>query len=426
MEFKKIKNCVIMKNFKLKIIPIVFSIAFMGLRTHAQSLDSLLQLAVSQNSQLKSLELEYKAALAKADQMSQLPNPQIGVGIPILQPETRLGAQQVMVSASQIFPWFGTLKAKEEVAISMSTIRYEKMAALKLNLFYDVKSNYYQLKFIEEKQTLINKDILLLKTIEQLSLSKVESGNGSIADVLRVQLKIDELTNEIAILENAKYIASARINEITKRPFNDSIITNDDLLELPILVYDLATFQEEISKHHPLMQMLNAKIETSENRDIVEQATNKPALGLGIDYSMVGERTDANPINNGRDILIPRLMLSIPIYRKSFNASNQIESMNREALEWDKISLIDQMTRQLIEYKTAYDNAVLMLNLSEKQALTAQQTYEILLSNYSTNSTDFDDLLSIQSQLLKYNQQNINARLLANIAVAKIERLTNF
>ena len=118
-----------MKNFKLKIIPIVFSIAFMGLRTHAQSLDSLLQLAVSQNSQLKSLELEYKAALAKADQMSQLPNPQIGVGIPILQPETRLGAQQVMVSASQIFPWFGTLKAKEEVAISMSTIRYEKMAA---------------------------------------------------------------------------------------------------------------------------------------------------------------------------------------------------------------------------------------------------------------------------------------------------------
>jgi hypothetical protein len=84
------------------------------------------------------------------------------------------------------------------------------------------------------------------------------------------------------------------------------------------------------------------------------------------------------------------------------------------------------MTRQLIEYKTAYDNAVLMLNLSEKQALTAQQTYEILLSNYSTNSTDFDDLLSIQSQLLKYNQQNINARLLANIAVAKIERLTNF
>ncbi len=414
-----------MRLFKLKFI-LILSFILMMQNIRAQSLDSLLQLAVSENTTLKSLELEYKAELIKTDQVSQLPNPQFGIGIPILQPETRLGPQTIMVSASQVFPWFGALKAKKEVVISMSKMRYEKIASLKLNLFYAIKANYYQLEFTEEKQALIEKDILLLKTIEQLSLSKVESGKGSIADILRIQLKIDELTNEIAILENSKRTASARINEIIKQPLRVQITVKDSLLLLPLFNYDLAAFQAKISAHHPLMEILNAKTETSENRDLVNNATNNPSIGLGIDYSLVGQRTDANPINNGRDILIPKVMLSIPIYRKSFKATNDREAINREALEWDKISLIDQMTRQLIEYKTEYDNAILMFKLSQRQVIIAQQTYEILLTNYSTNSAGFDDLLSIQSQMLKYKQQNINARLFANIAVAKIERLTNF
>lgn len=414
-----------MRHFKLKFI-LILSFILMTQNICAQSLDSLLQLAVSENTTLKSLELEYKAELIKTDQVSQLPNPKIGIGVPILQPETRLGPQTMMISASQMFPWFGALKAKKEVTVSMSKMRYEKISALKLNLFYIVKSNYYQLEFAEEKQALIEKDILLLKVIEQLSLSKIESGEGSIADVLRLQLKIDELTNEIAILENSKHTTSTRINEIIKQPLTSQITPRDRLLQIPLLDFDIEAFQAKISAHHPLMEMLNVEIEISENRDLVNSTTNKPTIELGIDYSLVGQRTDASPINNGRDILIPKIMLSIPIYRKSFNASNQIESMNRKAIELDKISLIDQMTRQLIEYKTEYDNAILMFNLSEQQALTAQQTYEILLTNYSTNSVGFDDLLSIQSQLLIYKQLNINARLLANIAVAKIERLTNF
>lgn len=411
--------------FKLKTV-LILSIFLMAQQVYAQSLDSLLQLAVSENVKLKALQLEYEAELKKTDQVSQLPNPQAGIGVPILRPETRLGPQIMMVSASQMFPWFGTLKAKEEVVISMSKMRYEKMAALRLNLFYAIKSNYYQLLFIEEKQGLIKEEITLVKALEELSLSKVESGNGSIADVLRIQLKAEELTNQIALLENSKQSVSARINEITKQPLTAEISLTNRVLTPPTLNYDLEAFQQKIMNHHPLMEMLNAAIETSENRDIVNKAANKPTIGLGIDYSLVGQRTDANPINNGRDILIPKVMLSIPIYRKSFNASNEIESMNRAALEWDKVALIDEMTRQLIEFKTEYDNAILNLNLTEKQMQTAKQTYNILLTHYSTNSEGFDELLSIQSQLLMYKQQQLNARLAANIAQAKIERLTNF
>jgi len=71
----------------------------------AQTLDSLLQQVVEYNPNLKSLQLEYEAELLKKDQVSQLPNPEVGLGVPILKPETRLGPQLVMVSVSQILVW---------------------------------------------------------------------------------------------------------------------------------------------------------------------------------------------------------------------------------------------------------------------------------------------------------------------------------
>ena len=113
-----------------------------GFQTVAQSLDSLLQMAVENNTELKAVDLEYKSILEKRDQVSQLPNPQIGVGVPVLRPETRLGPQVMMVGASQMFPWFGTLKSREEVIVSMSKAKYEQLSLIKLELFYQIKSAY--------------------------------------------------------------------------------------------------------------------------------------------------------------------------------------------------------------------------------------------------------------------------------------------
>ena len=104
-----------------------------------QHLDSILQLVVDNNPELKALHLEYDAELMRKDQVSQLPNPTLGVGVPIFRPETRLGPQVLMISASQMFPWFGTNKAKEDVVISMSKSRFEKIELSRLQLFKKVQ-----------------------------------------------------------------------------------------------------------------------------------------------------------------------------------------------------------------------------------------------------------------------------------------------
>lgn len=392
---------------------------------NAQSLDSLLQLVVDNNTQLKSIELEYQAVLEKKNQVNQLPNPQVGVGIPVLRPETRLGPQMVMVSATQMFPWFGTLKSKEEVVISMSKAKYEQLSIVKLELFYQVKSSYYQLYFLKQKESIVKGNIKLFESLESISLAKVESGKATLADVLRVQTKLQGLRQQLLIIDNQKLVFESNINELTKQPANTKIELVD-ILVLPVLEYDTASFRNKIETNHPLITQINYQIEQSNNAITVSSNMNKPSLGFGLDYSLVGKRTDANPMYNGRDILVPKVMINIPIYRKSYHAQLSEENLIQQSLAVKKETVTDKMISLLINYKADYDNGALEKSLYQNQSKTMQMAYDVLLSEYSSSGRGFEELLMVQNQLLDFELGIYQAELKANIAQASIERITKF
>lgn len=391
----------------------------------AQSLDSLLQLVVKNNTQLKSIELEYKAVLEKKNQVNQLPNPQIGVGIPILRPETRLGPQMMMISASQMFPWFGTLKSKEDVVVSMSKVKYQQLSVVKLDLFYKVKIAYYQLYFLTQKQSILAKNIKLFESLESISLAKVESGQATLVNVLRIQTKLQGLKKQMLMIDNQKLIFESNINTLTKQPIDTKIKSVSNLI-LPALEYDIEIFRNKIKANHPLITQLNYQIEQSNNTIIVNRNKNRPTIGLGLDYSLVGQRTDVNPINNGRDILIPKVMVSIPIYRKSYKAKIEEENLIKQSLEIKKETITDKMVNLLISYKANYDNGVLEKKVYQNQSNTIGAAYNILLSEYSASGVNFEELLRIQNQLLDFDLGIYQAEFKANAAQANIERITKF
>lgn len=412
----------------MKSIKYIAGIIFSFWASHnifAQPLDSLLHLVVENNTELKTIEFEYQAILAKKNQVSQLPSPTIGLGVPALRPETRLGPQVVMVNASQIFPWFGTLKSKEEVVISMSKVKYEQLAVLKLELFYLLKSAYYQLSYLNLKQSVLAQNISLFESLETISLIKVESGQSTIADVLRVQTKLQGLRQELLIIDNEKLAFESKINELTKQPVTTKINLTDSLI-IPVLEYDLTAFISKIEANHPLITQINNKIEQSNNSIIVNRKTNNPTIGIGLDYSLVDQRTDANPINNGRDILIPKVMLKIPIYRKAYHGKIEEEKFIQASLESKKETVIDKMIKLLIHYKVDFDNAILQYELYKNQSNTMRIAYEVLLSKYSSEGSGFEELLMVQSQLLEFDLGVLHTELKANIAQANIERITNF
>lgn len=286
---------------------------------YAQTLDSLYRLAVDNNPKLKALELEYQAELTKKDQVSQLPQPQLGTGLPILRPETRLGPQVVMLNASQMFPWFGTLDAKEELTIQMAKVRYEELMAERLNVIYEIKTAYYGLNYLQKEIELIHENLDNYDALESIALGKVEAGNASLSEVLRIQSEIAAIETRLELIKLEQRTLNADINRLIKAPL-DQEIEIPDSIQYQSISLDFESTRLKLEQNHPLLQQLNYQFQASQSRVEVSQKMNQPTFGVGLDYSIVNPRIDANPANNGRDILVPRVMLSIPIYRKRHNA----------------------------------------------------------------------------------------------------------
>ncbi|MFT5780080.1 MAG: outer membrane protein TolC [Crocinitomicaceae bacterium] len=406
---------------------VIFSLWFVLSVGHinAQSLESILQLAVENNRELKALQLEYEAELLKVDQVSQLPNPLFGAGVPVLRPETRLGPQVMMVSASQMFPWFGTLKAKEDAVITMSKAKFERIAAIRLDLFNQIKNSYYTLQFLHEKDTIIKEIIGQFEMLKSVSLSKVEGGSNSMANVLRVQLKIDELHQKVQKLTLFKKKVHVGMNTITYQPLETKIepILNE---QYPFVSFDLEKIRIKVTENYPLLVKLDQEIEASINRQLVNQKMGNPQIGIGIDYALVSERTDMDPQYNGRDVFVPKVMISVPLYRKKYKAKDKEELLTQNSLQLRREDLAHRILGQLVKFKADYDNAILDIELYEKQIVTTQSAYNILLTEYSSSGKGFDDLLQLQNQLLGYSLDLKEAKMMAWIASSNIERYTDY
>lgn len=412
-----------MKN-KKQLLLITLLLGFLSLKS--QSLDSLLIKAYLNNPEIKALQLEYEAALLKGPQVSELQDPTIGVGVPILRPETRLGSQVLMLSATQMFPWFGTLKAKKNVVIAMAKSKFERISVAKLNIDFKVKSAYYNLNLINEEQVVIAKNIRLLEALEKVTLAKVESGKILFSDVLTVQMKLDELRKQILILESQKIRFVAEINEVLNSSINTKYNIASIGLDIATINYDLTAYRSKIENNHPLINQLDWSIETANNELALNTKSGLPSFGLGIDYSLINNRIDADPMYNGRDVLIPKLILSVPIYRQKYKAKKQEENLKIEAYGLQKEQLTNLLLKNIQSLRSEYEDASIKNDLAKTQIKKLNSVYEILLEDYSTKGQRFNELMQIQNEINKYELMLLKTATNTHLIKFKIEQLTNF
>ncbi|MEL6721469.1 MAG: TolC family protein, partial [Bacteroidota bacterium] len=221
--------------------------------SHSQSLDHLIEIAINQNLHLKALEKEYLAALERAPQVSQLPQPELGVGGFPLPVQTRLGPQITRLSATQMLPWWGTLESKEILILKQAQAQYERIAAAALKVKYEVEQAYFMLYELGQSQIIMQRNIEVLERLEQVVLAKVESGRNSTADVLRIQLQIEELTQEVQILERQKRKPQIAINQLLNRDLAMVVVVTDSLQFVDIKL-DREQIKQQITNDHPMLK----------------------------------------------------------------------------------------------------------------------------------------------------------------------------
>ncbi|PKP39369.1 MAG: TolC family protein, partial [Bacteroidetes bacterium HGW-Bacteroidetes-13] len=113
--------------------------------SQAQSLDDYLKIAAENNPGAKAAYLEFEASMQRLPQVSSLPDPTLSMSALGQMIETRVGTQEARFSLMQSFPWFGTLKAKKEVAALEADAKFQAYLDRRNELFLKVKTAYYEL-----------------------------------------------------------------------------------------------------------------------------------------------------------------------------------------------------------------------------------------------------------------------------------------
>lgn len=404
---------------------IIFLLILFSTSLHAQSLETLLAEVRANNPALKALQNEHLAALERAPQVSQLPDPELGFGVFPLPVETRLGPQVLRVGATQMFPWFGSLDQKKKLELAKAKAAYEQIDAKALMLYFNLRQAYLQLYEIQQSQRIVRENMQLLEALEQLALTKVESGRATLADALRVQLKKQELEQQLLLLAEAELPPTITINQLRQHPLEEPILLSDSL-GFTALPFDRDTLAAYLSTHQPQLRMMQQQQEVARQAIALNALNTKPSFGVGLDYILVNERQDVVMPNNGKDILQLRATVKVPLFRQQYQAREREEQLRIQALEYRQEDTRSSMLATIDQAYSQHASAILQKDFLEQQIQLTATTLDILEEQYSAKGGDFAELLRLEQDLIRYRLQLLQAAVQTHLAKNKIEQFIAF
>ncbi len=282
--------------------------------SNAQQLETFIDEALANSPEIQKFELNYNIASEKVSEVNTIPNTEFGVGYFVSEPETRTGAQLFKVSAKQMLPWFGNITARENYVSSLADAKYEDIVIAKRKLMASVSQSYYNLYANKAKQEVLTENIKLLETYETLALTSVEVGKASVVDVLRLQMRQNEMEQLKQVLEQQYLAEQTAFNNLLNRENNVAFNVVDELI-IPLEDFEINTENLEL---HPELLKYDKLYQSVEQSELLNQKESSPLIGFGFDYINVEKRPDMNFSDNGKDIVMPMVSLSIPIFNKKY------------------------------------------------------------------------------------------------------------
>ena len=390
------------------IINIIFLI-ILGITTvQGQTLDEYFKIAAENNPGLQSKYKEFEASLQKVHQVNSLPDPTISFSYFF----PKMMSQRASISLTQMFPWFGTLSAQGNAVALMAKAQYQSFLDAQNQLYYEVSAAYYPLYELNYLREIEQKNIDILESYKSIANSKFKNGLAPMVDVLRVDIMLKDAVSNLSILKMKEKSLKTTFNKLLNRDITEEVSIN---ISLATETLQDSFRRDSIETNNPLLNALDLKIKASEASEIAAQKDGLPKLGVGLDYAIM---------DNGKNIVMPMVSISIPIYRKKYKAAKKEAQLMQESYTLQKMevanSLISNYEMTWFEIQQQKE----LINLYEQQTKESNQSLNLLFSAYSNSSKDFEEVLRMQQQLLKYEKMKATAEVEYYIALAKLNYIT--
>jgi outer membrane protein TolC len=360
----------------------------------------LLMELIERNPEIKAARFRFEAATKRPSQAGTLPEPKasytnVGVGHPL----SRLNGSEFAYhgfGVSQEFPFPGKLGLASEEAKREAEVEEQNYRAVVLDLTVRLKVAYYEWLATEKAIEITQKNGDLLTRFEEIARNRYAVGKGLQPDVLKAQLEVSSLEQQLAMLDEKRQRAEAEIAS---------------LLALPGVSLSAPSDIQPSSLSISLDELLNA---SNESPGVKAEQKMTDARAVGINRSLKDFRPDfgvnlqwQHTGGNFPDYYMASVEVKIPIYfaRKQRYALEESHARLDEAKQ-NYRSAQQQAIYQVKDQYLAIQSSERILNLYKTTLIPqASLTVDSSASAYEVGSMDFLSLMTNLTTLISLERQ---------------------
>jgi cobalt-zinc-cadmium efflux system outer membrane protein len=406
---------------RMTFVPVILVVGLAGLVSAAQppaadvnapqTLAEYLRSAALHNAGLKAAFEEWKAALEQIPQAQALPDPRFTYNYFIEHVQMRQ-----RVGLVQMFPWFGTIAARTDAAAAAAHAAQSRYEARELQLFAEVKEAFYEYVYLAAAIESTRDNLELMRHFEEVARTKYLTAAGTQPDVIRAQIEVANLENDLITREQSREPVVARLNADLNRPARAPLPwPRQEPGSLPAL--DRQVLLAALRQHNPELRALAFDIERLGREVTLAQKRFYPNIGLGvewIDMSMPGMDDDVRV----------GLELNLPIWRRSYQAGELQARARARRTQHDRKdtenTLAARIERAAYEYEDRGRQVDLYTNVLVPRARELIGASE---AAYMAGTLDFLSLIDAERMLLQFRLEQERALADRRQRLAELEML---
>jgi outer membrane protein TolC len=267
-------------------------------------------------------------------------------------------------------------------------------------------------------------------------MQEMGSAAQGMSEVLRIQLEKMELENRIENLDAEIKAGKARFNTLLNRKAESNIVLPDTLERIPFHP-DTENILNEINKQNPMLEMLREEALAYEAKAEMDRKMGYPMIGVGLQYMLMAplKNTPAGnmdsmdsetPAMNGKDMLMPMLSVTIPLYRNKYKAAQKESRLLRRVSEAKQADALNRLEAELHQAFYRVNEASRRIDLYSRQTELARRAERLTTQEFVSGRAGLDGVIRIQRQLLDYQLKEAEATAAYNTTVAEIWKMISF
>ncbi len=367
-------------------------------------LDAYVRTALENNSGLRASFDVYQAALEVIPQATALPDPVFQWTHFIEEIQTRTGPQNNKFDLSQKIPWKGERSQAGKMAQDQAEHLWWKAVERKQEIIRSVKHVYAEYAYLAQHKRIVEENLTLLRNLEPVVQVRIRNG-ASQGDLLRLQVEIGKLENELSSLEGLRPALDRQLKAVLNQS-DGGLFPWPEALASDERVYQSSDLAKVLDENNPALKQLNWLITQMDDQAVHRELMRKPDVTVGLTYIDTGEASGAmRPSDSGDDPFGVMVGVSIPLWGKKYDAgvreARYKESSFQHRLRQKRLELHAQLEMEAYRLQDAARNITLYRDTLIPRT---RQAMEVIQVSYQSGNSTLLDIIDSERDLLLFEQ----------------------